>query len=48
MRSMATPLEVCDAGTEIAFDGGSMTNSPNGPTIYDPPVHSNHPAEPFL
>jgi hypothetical protein len=48
MKSLATHPEVCDAGTAIASDGGSMTNSPNGPTIHDPPAHSNRPAEPFL
>jgi hypothetical protein len=48
MKSLATHPEVCDAGTEIASDGGSTTNSPNGPTIHDPLAHSNHPAEPFL
>jgi hypothetical protein len=48
MKSLATHPEVCDAGTEIVSDGGSTTNSPNGPTIHDPLAHSNHPAEPFL
>ena len=48
MKSLATHPEVCDAGTAIASDGGSMTNSPNGPTIHAPPAHSNRPADPFL
>ena len=48
MQTKATHPEVCDAGRGIASDVGSMTNSPNGPTIYDPPVHSNQTAQPFL
>jgi hypothetical protein len=48
MRSMATPLEVCGSGTQIASDVGSTTNSLNGRTIHDPPAQWNLPAEPFL
>ena len=48
MRSMATPREVCGAGTDSAFDVGSIANSLIGPTFHDPPAHSNHPTEPFL
>ena len=47
-KSKATHPEVCDAGTEIASDLGSMTNSPKGPTFLHPPAHSNHPVETFL
>jgi hypothetical protein len=48
MRSKATDPEVWDAGTEIASGVVSMTNCPNGPTIYTPLAHSNHPSEPFV
>jgi hypothetical protein len=48
MRYKVTHPEPCDAGTQIASDGGSIANSPNGPTFDNPPAHSNHPAEPFL
>jgi len=34
MKSQTTHPEVVDTGTEIASEMGSMTNSPNGPTIH--------------
>jgi hypothetical protein len=48
MKSLATHPGVCDAGTEIASDVGSIANSPIGLTFHDPPAHSNRPAETFL